>query len=121
MILVFIGVSNTFTAPTHDNTGCSDCGSIICSEFSSTPNTSVESTPGPSPKREKVVESSTSKGHVKPKGKDLSLLLASKPKGSKLPKESLYFREMVKQKTTARKRTGKPLVSSWSPRIQSRS
>ena len=96
-----------FTVPTHDNTGCSDCGLIICSEFSSTPNTSVETTPEPSPKRQKVGEPSTSQGHVKSKGKDLSLLMANMPKGSKLPKESLYFREMVRQKTTARKKTGK--------------
>ena len=100
-------VITTFAAPTHDNTGCSDSGSVICSEFSSTPNTSVASTPESSPERERVVEPSALKGHAQPKGKDLSLLLASKPKGGKLPKESLYFREMVKQKTTARKKTGK--------------
>ena len=94
--------------PTHDNTGCSDCGSIICSEFSSTPNTSVETTPEPSPKRQNVEEPSTSRGHVKSKGKDLSLLLAGMPKGNSLPKESLYFREMVKQKKTAHKKTGGP-------------
>ena len=50
---------------------------------------------------------STSKEPVKPKGKDLSLLLATKPKSGKLPKDSLYFSEMVKTKTTARKKTGK--------------
>ena len=52
-------------------------------------------------------EPSTSKGRVKPKGKDLSLLLAAKPKGGTLPKDSLYFREMARTKETARKKTGK--------------
>ena len=118
MILIFIGVSKKlFTASTHDNTGCSD--SVICSEcseFSSTPNTSVESTPEPSPKRRKVEEPSTPRDPVEPpttrdsvksKGKDLSLLLATKPKGGMLPKDSLYFSEMARSKTTARKKTGK--------------
>ena len=98
----------TFTAPVEDNTGCSDSGSIICSEFGSTPNTSVESTPEPSPKRRKVEEPSTSRDPVKSKGKDLSLLLAAKPKGGMLPKDSLYFSEMARQKRTVRKKTGGP-------------
>ena len=96
-----------FTAPVEDNTGCSDSGSIICSEFSSTPNTSVENTPEPSPKRRKMEEPSISRDPVKSKGKDLSLLLAAKPKGGMLPKNSLYFREMAKTKKTAHKKTGK--------------
>ena len=94
-------------APIVDQTGCSDSNSI-CSEFSSTPNTSVESTPEPSPKRMRVEQSSTSKGPTKPKGKDLSLLLATKPGSYALPKDSLYFSEMVRQKKTARKKTGGP-------------
>ena len=104
---LFLFYFETFTAPVEDNTGCSDSGSIICSEFSSTPNTSVESTPEPSPKRRKMEEPSISRDPVKSKGKDLSLLLAAKPKGGMLPKNSLYFREMAKTKKTARKKTGK--------------
>ena len=98
----------TFTAPVEDNTGCSDSGSIICSKFSSTPNTSVESTPEPSPKRRREEEPSTSRDTIKSKGKDLSLLLAAKPKGGMLPKDSLYFSEMARQKNTACKKTGGP-------------
>ena len=90
-----------FTAPVEDNTGCSDSGSIICSEFSSTPNTSIHSTPNSSP------ELRRSSSSAKPKGKDLSLLLAIKPKSAMLPKDSLYFREMARTKKTARKKTGK--------------
>ena len=104
---LFLFYFETFTAPVEDNTGCSDSGSIICSEFSSTPNTSVESTPEPSPKRRKMEEPSISREPVKSKGKDLSLLLAAKPKGGMLPKNSLYFREMARTKKTARKKTGK--------------
>ena len=100
-------VSKIFTAPVKDNTGCSDSGSIICSEFSSTPDTSVQSTPKPSPKQMRVEEPSTSKGPTKPRGKDLSLLLATKPGSCALPKDSLYFREMARTKKTARKKTGK--------------
>ena len=83
-----------------DLTGCSDSNSI-CSEFSSTPNTSIHSTPSSSPESRKSLSS------AKPKGKDLSLLLATKPKGAMLPKDSLYFREMARTKKTARKKTGK--------------
>ena len=91
-----------------DHTGCSDLDSI-CSEFSSTPNTSVHSTPTISPEREPSGGPlpSTSGASSKPKGKDLSLLLATKPKGAMLPKDSLYFREMARTKKTARKKTGK--------------
>ena len=70
-----------------DQTGCSDLDSI-CSEFSSTPNTSVHSTPStspePSPSEGTKQETlpSTSGATSKPKGKDLSLLLATKPKGA---------------------------------------
>ena len=52
-------------------------------------------------------EPSISRGPVKSKGKDLSLLLAAKSKGGMLPKNSLYFREMARTKKTARKKTGK--------------
>ena len=95
-----------------DQTGCSDLDSIG-SEFSSTQNTSVHSTPGtspePSPQRKPNKEPlpSTSGASSKPKGKDLFLLLAIKPKGATLPKDSLYFREMARTKKTARKKTGK--------------
>ena len=97
----------TFTAPVEDNTGCSDSGSIVCSEFSSTPTTSVCSTPEPSPTKKGKVEP-PSKGPIKTKGKDLSLLIASKPGKHALPKDSLYFREMARTKKTARKKTGGP-------------
>ena len=52
-------------------------------------------------------EPSISRDPVKSKGKDLSLLLAPRPKGGMLPKNSLYFREMARTKKTARKKTGK--------------
>ena len=52
-------------------------------------------------------EPSISRDPVKFKGKDLSLLLAARPKGGMLPKNSLYFREMARTKKTARKKTGK--------------
>ena len=52
-------------------------------------------------------EPSISRDPVKSKGKDLSLLLAARPKGGMLPKNSLYFREMARTKKTARKKTGK--------------
>ena len=52
-------------------------------------------------------EPSSSRDPVKSKGKDLSLLLAARPKGGMLPKNSLYFREMARTKKTARKKTGK--------------
>ena len=48
-----------------------------------------------------------SRGPTKTKGKDLSLLLATKPSKLALPKDSLYFREMARRKKTARKKTGK--------------
>ena len=90
-------VFKTFAAPVEDNTGCSDSGSIICSKFSSTPNTSVHSTPEPSPaKRRKVeVEPSTSKEVKQSRGKDLTLLMKGNVKSHALPKDSLYFREMA--------------------------
>ena len=118
----------TFAASNIDHTGCSDTNCYSSSsednsliEFSSTPNTSVQSTPDSSPSENMssvrvsneiimdepfpenptpmvlgiVTMSKTSKG------KDLSLL---KPpgKGYKTPSESLYFREqkLVRKKTT---------------------
>ena len=92
-------------APIVDQTGCSDSNSI-CSEFSSTPNTSVCSTPEPTPPKKRKLDAPP-QGPNKAKGKDLSLLLAIKPKDAKLPKDSLYFREMARTKKTARKKTGK--------------
>ena len=104
-----LSVFQTFVAPMEDNTGCSDSGSIVCSEFSSTPNTSVQSTPEPSPakKAQVDVEPSTSKEVKRSRGKDLTLLMKGNIKGHALPKDSLYFREMARTKKTARKKTGK--------------
>ena len=87
-----------------DQTGCSDLD-FVCSEFSSTPNTSVQSTPEPTPTKKRKEEPSG--GPTKTKGKDLSLLLAAKRGKLALPKDSLYFREMARTKKTARKKTGK--------------
>ena len=87
-----------------DQTGCSDLD-FVCSEFSSTPNTSVQSTPEPTPTKKRKEE--PSRGPTKTKGKDLSLLLAAKRGKLALPKDSLYFREMARTKKTARKKTGK--------------
>ena len=70
-------------------------------------------TPEPSPPKKQRVEgpkpsTSTTAKPNRPKGKDLSLLMAKKPGNFQLPKESLYFREkMARSKTTARKKTGK--------------
>ena len=102
-------VFTTFTAPMEDNTGSSDSGSIVCSEFSSTLDTSVQSTPEPSPaKKARVdVEPSTSKEVKQSRGKDLTLLMKGNTKGHALPKDSLYFREMARTKKAARKKTGK--------------
>ena len=81
-----------FSAPVMDQTGCSDgitsdLSSVI-SEFSSTPNMSVCSTPEPSPdNKEKGVRgpetsstpaAPTPKQGVRSKGKDLSLLIDAK-------------------------------------------
>ena len=87
-----------------DQTGCSDLD-FVCSEFSSTPNTCVQSTPEPTPTKKRKEE--PSRGPTKTKGKDLSLLLAAKRGKLALPKDSLYFTEMARTKKTARKKTGK--------------
>ena len=92
-------------APVVDQTDCSDLDSV-CSEFSSTPDTSVQTTPEPSATKKRRVEE-PSRGPTKTKGKDLSLLLATKPGKLALHKDSLYFREMARTKKTARKKTGK--------------
>ena len=101
-------------APVVDQTGCSDLDSV-CSEFSSTPDTSVQSTPEPSATKKRRVEE-PSRGPTKTKGKDLSLLLATKPGKLALPKDSLYFREMVRTKKTARKKTGKTPCQNLIPK-----
>ena len=93
-----------------DNTGCSDVESVVCSEFSSTPDTSTESTPESSPTKKRKVDEpkpTTSKGPARTKGKDLTLLMKGQTTNCALPKESLYFSEMARTKETARKKTGK--------------
>ena len=96
-----------------DQTGCSDLD-FVCSEFSSTPNTSVQSTPEPTPTKKGKEE--PSRGPTKTKGKDLSLLLAAKRGKLALPKDSLYFREMARTKETARKKTGKTPCQNLVPK-----
>ena len=104
-----------------DQTGCSDGVasdlSSVISEFSSTPNTSVCSTPKPSPINKgkgmmgKVIPSTSTAPIPKPKGvsqsrgKDLSLLINAQNRNQYCtPQDSLYFREkMVKTKQTARR------------------
>ena len=102
-----------------DQTGCSDgvasdLSSVIL-EFSSTPNTSVCSTPEPSPINKgkgmmgKAIRSTSTAPIPKPKGvgqsrgKDLSLLINAQNRDQYCtPQDSLYFREkMVKTKQTA--------------------
>ena len=87
-------VFKILTAPVEDNTGCSDSGSLL-SQFSSTPNTSVcstpESSPNPTPEPSPINQGEvvtddaipststaptpTPKGKAQAKGKDLSLLI----------------------------------------------
>ena len=104
-----------------DQTGCSDGVtsnlSSVISEFSSTPNTSVCSTPEPSPINKgkgmmgKAIPSTSTAPIPKPKGvgqsrgKDLCLLInAQNCNRYCTPQDSLYFREkMVKTKQTARR------------------
>ena len=104
-----------------DQTGCSDGVasdlSSVISEFSSTPNTSVCSTPESSPINQRNVVAddaipSTSTAPVpapkggQSRGKDLSLLMKAHGRDKYYtPRDSLYFREkMVKTKQTARNR-----------------
>ena len=83
----------------------------VASEFSSTPNTSVENTPESSPLKSSQPQPSMSGTRVQSKGKDLSLLM--KP-GQMYwtPSESLYFREMVKTKTTPKQNPRKSDLES---------
>ena len=104
--------------------GCSDrdysssksSGDVI-SEFPSTPDTSVGSTPESSPKKGPQPSTSTGSGPIPSKGKDLSLLM--KPSQLyKTPSESLYFRKMVKSKTTPRENPRKSAMEAKMPRDQ---
>ena len=84
------------------------------SEFSSTPHTSVESTPDSTPVK---ITSQLSRRdtHVGSKGKDLSLIM--KP-GQKYdtPAQSLYFREMARSKTTPKMNPRKSQLAGKAPR-----
>ena len=104
--------------------GCSDreysssenSGDVI-SEFPSTPDTSVESTPEPSPKKGPQPSTSTGSGPIPSRGKDLCLLM--KPgQLYKTPSESLYFRKMVKSKTTPKENLRKSAMEAKMPRDQ---
>ena len=64
----------------------------------------------------RVDKPSTSKDPTKSKGKDLSLLLATKPGSYALPKDPLYFSEMARTKKTARKKTGKTPRQNLKPK-----
>ena len=110
----------SFIAPTEDLTGCSDSNSVErLSEFSSSPRSSVHTTPENSPtKQMKYVDNgavpSTSgtppptKSNIQSKGKDLTLLMKGNDKSIyRTPRDSLYFSEMTRTKTTTCKRTGK--------------
>ena len=116
-----------------DQTGCSDGVasdlSCVLSEFSSTPNTSVCSTPESSPiNQENVVADdaipSTSTAPVlapkgdQSKGKDLSLLMRAHGRDKYYtPRDSLYFREkMARTKETVKNR--KTLERGKQPRRQ---
>ena len=69
-----------------------------------------------SPPKKRKVES-LPRGPSKTKGKDLSLLIASKPGKKALPKDSLYFSEMARTKKTARKKTGKTPRHRLTPKL----
>ena len=87
------------------------------SEFSSTPEANVESTPELSPIKEPEPKPSTSAGNkrVQSRGKYLSLLM--KPGQSyQTPAESLYFREMAHSKTTPKKNPRKSELVAKSER-----
>ena len=114
-------LSYIFVAPVMDQTGCSDCDLVEnCLEFSSAPNTSIHTTPEPSPLKKRRVEEPqplslegtqpSISGQKKSKGKDLSLLMAGQNGKCMAPKDSLYFREqnnMARTKKMACKSTGK--------------
>ena len=110
----------SFAAPTEDLTGYSDSNSVErLSEFSSTPQTSVHVTPESSATKQVTLandgaipstsgEPPVKKPKLQSKGKDLTLLMESKSKGTyRTPQDSLYFSEMACTKKTARKHTGK--------------
>ena len=81
------------------------------SEFSSTPNTSVESTPDLTPvKPVKKGEKQTIS-----RGKDLTLLMEL-GKSYETPAESLYFREMARSKTTPKVNPRKSDLAGKIPR-----
>ena len=83
------------------------------SEFSSTPNTSVESTPEQTPAK----SVSISQKQTIRKGKDLTLLI--EPGTSyETPAQSLYFREMARSKTTPKVNPRKSQLAGKTPRQQ---
>ena len=83
------------------------------SEFSNTPNTSVESTPNQTP--EKSVN--TNPKQTIRKGKDLTLLM--EPGTSyETPAQSLYFREMARSKVTLKNNPRKSELAGKVPRKQ---
>ena len=102
--------------------GCSDgeyesnfSNSGEVSEFSITPNTSVESTPESTPK--KTVQITSSKDiQTSSRGKDLSLIMEPGRKYD-TPVQSLYFREMARSKTTPKINPRKSELAGKSPRI----
>ena len=79
------------------------------SEFSSTPNTRIESTPDPSPNKRNV-----SSVH---KGKDLSLIMEPGRKYDS-PAQSLYFREMARSKVTPKVNPRKSNLAGKAPKKQ---
>ena len=98
--------------------GCSDrefnsseSSGDVASKFSSTPNTSVESTPEASPLKDPQPSTSMRDSQIPSRGKDLSLLM--KPgQIYRTPSESLYFRDMVKTKTTPKENPRKSNLES---------
>ena len=86
--------------------GSSESSGDVVSEFRSTPDTSVESTPEPSPQKEPQLSTSTGNIQVQSRGKDFSLLMKL-GQSYQTPSESLYFREMVKTKTTPKQNSRK--------------
>ena len=77
------------------------------SEFSSTPDTSVESTPGQTPEKSVNIR----------KGKDLTLLMEPGI-NYETPAQSLYFREMARSKVTPKVNPRKSDLAAKAPRNQ---
>ena len=97
--------------------GSSENSGDDISEFPSTPDTSVESTLEPSPKKAPRPSTSTGNGPISSRGKDLSLLM--KPgQLYKTPSESLYFREMAKTKSTQQQNPRKSEMEAKKSRDQ---